>query len=64
MWKRLAGSKQDLNKLSLGGSLAHHRISPKGQEPTSGPRRGDSNKLVVDFDRRKRGQAFQRDMAW
>jgi hypothetical protein len=36
MWKRLAGGKQHPNKLSLRGSLAHHRISPKGQQPTSG----------------------------
>ncbi len=53
MWKRLAGGKQHPNKLSLRGSLAHHGISPKGQQPTSGwSSRGGvtSNRLVADLD--------------
>jgi hypothetical protein len=55
-WKPLADGKQHPNKLSL--------ISPKGQQPTLGPCRGDPNKLVADLDRRKRGRHFNRETAW
>ena len=55
-WKPLADGKQHPNKLSL--------ISPKGQQPTLGPCRGDPNKLVADLDQRKRGRHFNRETAW
>src|SRR5260370_16273845 len=39
-----------------GGLVAHARTADIG---SAEPYRGESNKLVADLDRRKRGQAFQ-----
>ncbi len=64
MWKRLAGGKQHPNKLSLRGSLAHHRISPKGQQPTSGPVEVTQISWLPILMNASADRHFNREMAW